>query len=551
MKEMKKEKMLHHNHHLHRYNHWRKGQALEDDEESQTFVVMDCGSFGYYKRTRPTLVSLLLLSLLSCVFVLAPHFFGSSSTFSLSYSPRDESEELSSDLNVKTHPFSLDSNGTIYCDRSGYRSDFCIMKGDVRTHSGSSSVFVYGPRDSNSYMDFVSTIVAEEETEEEEELQHEKVKPYTRKWETSVMDTIDEIDLISRKPSAKKQHECDVNHDVPAVFFSTGGYTGNVYHEFNDGILPLFITSKHFNKKVVFVISEYHNWWVTKYGDVLSQLSDYPPIDFKGDLRTHCFPQAIVGLKIHGDLTVDPSMMEENKTVVDFRNVLDRAYWPRIEGLIQDEEREAQEKLAQSPTQTLSKIKQKVSKDRLFRKPKLLILARTGSRMITNQDMVAEMAEKMGFEVEILKPDRTTELAKIYRALNSSDVMIGVHGAAMTHFLFMKPGSVFIQVVPLGTVWAAETYYGEPSRMLGLEYIGYKIHASESSLYEKYDEDDPVLKNPNSVTKKGWQYTKSIYLDGQNVRLDLTRFRKHLMHAYKYSVTRIRKISSNRHFKSH
>uniref|UniRef100_A0A803P6Y2 Glycosyltransferase 61 catalytic domain-containing protein n=1 Tax=Cannabis sativa TaxID=3483 RepID=A0A803P6Y2_CANSA len=508
MKEMKKEKMLHHNHHLHRYNHWRKGQALEDDEESQTFVVMDCGSFGYYKRTRPTLVSLLLLSLLSCVFVLAPHFFGSYSTFSLSYSPRDESEELSSDLNVKTHPFSLDSNG------------------DVRTHSGSSSVFVYGPRDSNSYMDFVSTIVAEEETDEEEELQHEKVKPYTRKWETSVMDTIDEIDLISRKPSAKKQHECDVNHDVPAVFFSTGGYTGNVYHEFNDGILPLFITSKHFNKKVVFVISEYHNW-------------------------THCFPQAIVGLKIHGDLTVDPSLMEENKTVVDFRNVLDRAYWPRIEGLIQDEEREAQEKLAQSPTQTLSKIKQKVSKDRLFRKPKLLILARTGSRMITNQDMVAEMAEKMGFEVEILKPDRTTELAKIYRALNSSDVMIGVHGAAMTHFLFMKPGSVFIQVVPLGTVWAAETYYGEPSRMLGLEYIGYKIHASESSLYEKYDEDDPVLKNPNSVTKKGWQYTKSIYLDGQNVRLDLTRFRKHLMHAYKYSVTRIRKISSNRHFKSH
>lgn len=80
MKEMKKEKMVHHHHHHH--HRWRKGQAFEEDEESQA-LVMDCGSSGYYKRTRPKLVSLLLLSLLSCVFVLAPHLFGCSSTFSL------------------------------------------------------------------------------------------------------------------------------------------------------------------------------------------------------------------------------------------------------------------------------------------------------------------------------------------------------------------------------------------------------------------------------------------------------------------------------------
>lgn len=412
------------------------------------------------------------------------------------------------------------------------------MKGDVRTHSGS-SVLVYGSGDRKSNTDFDPTIVEEEKALE---LQHEKVKPYTRKWETSVMDTIVDIELISKKASAKKDHHCDVKHDVPAVFFSTGGYTGNVYHEFNDGILPLFITSQHLKKKVVFVISEYHNWWVMKYGDVLSHLSDYPPIDFK-DSRTHCFPEAIVGLRIHGDLSVDPSLMEGNKRIVDFRNILDKAYWPRIKGLIEDEEREAQENLSQSPTsESLSKIKQKVWKSHLL-KPKLLILSRNGSRAITNQDLMAKMAEKLGFQVEILSPDRTTELAKIYRALNSSDVLIGVHGAAMTHFLFMRPGSVFIQVIPLGTVWAAETYYGEPARKLGLEYIGYKILAKESSLYDKYDENDPVLKNPSGVTKKGWQYTKSIYLDGQNVRLDLRRFRKHLVHAYDYSVSRKRKSS--------
>uniref|UniRef100_A0A0A9D0F8 Uncharacterized protein n=1 Tax=Arundo donax TaxID=35708 RepID=A0A0A9D0F8_ARUDO len=120
----------------------------------------------------------------------------------------------------------------------------------------------------------------------------------------------------------------------------------------------------------------------------------------------------------------------------------------------------------------------------------------------------------------------------MYRDLNASDVMVGVHGAAMTHFLFMRPGSVFIQVVPLGTGWAAETYYGEPARRLGLRYMPYKILPSESSLYGQYAKDDPVLTDPDTVNAKGWQVTKKVYLDGQNVRLDMARFRLQLREAY-------------------
>jgi hypothetical protein len=109
--------------------------------------------------------------------------------------------------------------------------------------------------------------------------------------------------------------------------------------------------------------------------------------------------------------------------------------------------------------------------------------------------------------------------------------MVGVHGAAMTHFLFMRPGSVFIQVVPLGTDWAAETYYGEPARRLGLRYMPYKILPSESSLSGQYGKDDPVLTDPDTVNAKGWQVTKQVYL-AQNVRLDMARFRRHLRQAY-------------------
>ncbi|XP_021281977.1 uncharacterized protein LOC110414904 [Herrania umbratica] len=515
--------------HYQRYNQLKKG----GDEEAGTLVFVWTNP-GYYRRRRPKLFSILLLSLLSCSFILAPYFFSSSSALSRLYSFGVQNEGLDGDMTVKAPLCSSISNGTICCDRSHFRSDICFMKGDVRTHSPSSSVFLYSSKNSDGFINYVSSIVDDEEEEEDDELQREKIKPYTRKWETSIMDTIGELDLISKRGNLAAHHTCDVVHNVPAVFFSTGGYTGNVYHEFNDGIVPLYITSQHFNKRVVFVILEYHNWWVMKYGDILSHLSKYPTIDFSGDNTTHCFTEAIVGLRIHDELTVDSSLMNGNKSIVDFRNLLDRAYWPRIRGLIQDEEREAQEKkISLRPTSGSASETGKKVQHQSWR-PKLVILSRDGSRAITNENMLVKTAEEIGFQVQVLRPERTTELAKIYRVLNSSDVMIGVHGAAMTHFLFMKPGSVFIQVIPLGTDWAAETYYGEPARKLHLKYIGYKIKPRESSLFDEYDKDDPVLTNPSSLTKKGWQYTKKIYLEGQTVTLDVIRFRRRLVRAYDY-----------------
>lgn len=409
------------------------------------------------------------------------------------------------------------------------------MKGDVRTHAASSSLILH--RTNGLMIDNVSGL-SDGGDDEAEAIQHEKIRPYTRKWETNVMDTIDELDLIVKRDSGI-HHRCDVHHEVPAVFFSTGGYTGNLYHEFNDGILPLYITSQHLNKKVVFVILEYHNWWITKYGDILSQLSDFPAIDFSGDKRIHCFPEAIIGLRIHDELTVDTSLMEGNKTIGDFHDLLDQAYWPRIRGLIQDEEREAQSNMENlAISQSLVNAAETAKEKRDLDKPKMVIVSRNGSRAITNEDSLVKIAEDIGFIVEVLRPQRTTELAKIYRVLNSSDVMVGVHGAAMTHFLFMKPASVFIQVIPLGTEWAAETYYGEPATKFGLRYIGYKILPKESSLYEDYSKDDPILKDPNSVNQKGWEFTKKIYLDRQTVRLDLRRFGKHLLRAYYHSIAR-------------
>uniref|UniRef100_A0A0D9V1A9 Glycosyltransferase 61 catalytic domain-containing protein n=1 Tax=Leersia perrieri TaxID=77586 RepID=A0A0D9V1A9_9ORYZ len=394
-------------------------------------------------------------------------------------------------------PCSAVANGTICCDRSAMRTDVCVMRGDVRTEASSNSLFL-----------LTDTAARDHE---------QRIRPYTRKWESSVMSTIDELRL--RAVPTATAAGCDVRHDVPAVVFSTGGYTGNVYHEFNDGIIPLYITARHYNRKVVLVMLEYHDWWMTKYGHIVEQLSDHPPIDFANDRRVHCFPEAVVGLRIHDELAIDSARMPTNRTIQDFRRMLDDAYRGRIQTIVDEEDKGRRTKSAQAQLKDDDK-------------PRLVIVSRNGSRAIENEAELVRAAAGAGFRVSVLRPRQDTELAKMYRALNASDVMVGVHGAAMTHFLFMRPGSVFVQVVPLGTDWAAETYYGEPARRLGLRYMPYKIKPAESSLYRQYAKDDPVLTDPDTVNAKGWQVTKKVYLDGQNVRLDLARFRRRLRDAY-------------------
>lgn len=481
--------MVHHQQHHHGSNGHRK-QNSGDLNHLLPLVNPQYSAYNYRKTTLLRLF--LLFSIFS--FVATALFLLPSSPY---YSLLDE-EEL--EAHSQELPCSSMSNNSVCCDRSARRSDVCFVKGQVSTHSPSNTFFLF----SNSTTS------------------EDRIRPYTRKWEENTMSTIDEVRIVTSNRTSR----CDVQHDVPAVVFSTGGYTGNVYHEFNDGIVPLYITSHQFNKKVVFVILEYHDWWISKYENILSQLSDYPPIDFANDKRVHCFKEAIVGLKIHDELTVDAAKMSNNKTIRDFRNMLDEAYKPRIQDIVEEEKKSS---------------KMEVQVQSRTNKPKLVIVSRNGSRGIENEGELVKLAEEIGFNVEVLRPQRTTELAKIYRSLNSSDMMIGVHGAAMTHLLFMRPGSVFIQVVPLGTDWAAESYYGEPATKLGLKYVRYKISPKESSLYREYKKDDLVLTDPESVNARGWEVTKKVYLDGQNVRLDLERFRKRLARAHQYLVGKSRK----------
>ncbi|KAK9276126.1 hypothetical protein L1049_005657 [Liquidambar formosana] len=377
----------------------------------------------------------------------------------------------------------------VTCDRSQHRYDICSITGPTVLEPTISTFFALGPTGPTK-----SPLV-------------ENIRPYPRKWEPLTMNGINELTLTSGPPGPP----CKVQHKAPALVFSAGGYTGNFFHDFNDGFIPLFITVNLIfpDQDFVLVIAKSRGWWLSKYAELLHAFSKHPIVNLDNDTSTHCFPSANLGLISHGFMTIDPNLIPNSRTFAHFRGFLEKAYGQNYPVMV----------IHQTP-----KIR-----------PRLILASRSGhgGRVILNQDEAKHAAEEEGFEVIVFEPTPSTPLRKAYALINSSHAMIGVHGAALTHSLFLRPGSFFMQVVPIGNEWVADVCFGKPARDLGLEYIEYKIGVEESSLAEKYGKDDVLLKDPVGLQRKGW--SKEImdkYLKEQNVKLDLVRFRGYLKKAY-------------------
>ncbi|XP_078442654.1 xylan glycosyltransferase MUCI21-like [Wolffia australiana] len=384
-------------------------------------------------------------------------------------------------LAPRVFPCAVMKKNSFCCDRGSHVSDVCVLRGNVRTRPSSAAIFLYnngGPTNNSSPKNRPS-------------MRLEKIRPYPRNWDRGLMSTVDELAITVRGRSNGGGHNCDIVHRVPAVVFSVGGgEEDDLDREFSDGLIPLYITSRHYHRRVVFLIVNYRAAWRAKYDHVLSRLSAYPPIDFFGDNRTHCFPEVTVGLHSHGDLLVDQTQtISANQSINDFRRLLDEAYRPRIRFF---EGRAKGASVADSA-------------------PKLVIIFGGGSAAVENKAKLVGLCKEMGFQVLKLRLDRTTELAKIYWALNSTDAVLSAEGSALAHLLFMRPGSVFINVMTQGTKKTMETQYEELAKEIGVVYKSYKLEISEMLVSEE-------------KTKK--------------VKLDLNRLLGRLTRTYQYIVAR-------------
>ncbi|PAN31684.1 hypothetical protein PAHAL_5G437000 [Panicum hallii] len=393
-------------------------------------------------------------------------------------------------------PCSSLTSHSICCDRSDYHSDVCFMAGDVRTDAASLSLLLFPPA---APAGGAAAVAVEE-----------RIRPYTRKWDGYITKTIHEVRLRAARPEEAAAHRCDVRHDAPVIVMTAGGYSHNLFHVFNDGFLPLWLTVQHLRRRVVLAVLAYSPRWAGTYGEIISGLSGYHVVDLLRDRRTHCFPGAIVGTRYHDYLAVNSTRLRDSKTIVDFHRFLADAY-----------DEQPKDSSGSQPAATPPG------------RPRLGIVSRRGRRVIENQSAVARLAASVGFDVDIMETATGAPLSAVYASVSSYDALVGVHGADLTTLLFLRPGrAALAQIAPLGIALLSRNLFGVPASRMGLRYEQYDVSAAESSLSRRYPPGHVVVADPARARReqggKEWELVEHVYLRGQNVSLDLDRFRETL-----------------------
>lgn len=379
------------------------------------------------------------------------------------------------------------------CYKEQPRTEFCEIKTQVKIDGKSSSVFFISSSQTDRYMSA------------EGNNSFSTVRPYARKEDEAAMSQVRKWSvLLKPEKGGLETPRCARYHSVPAVLFSIGGYVGNNFHEFTDVVIPLYITSRQYNREVQFLVTDNRPYFITKFRKLLKGLSNYDVIDIDKEEQIHCFPSATIGLKRHPkEMTIDP--VKHSYSMRDFKEFLRESY-------------------------SLKRVNAIRIGDKGHRKrPRLMILSRRRTRAFTNIGEIRRMARSLGYKVLVAEAD--SNLARISEIVNSCDVLIGVHGAGLTNIVFLPENAVFIQILPLGGFeWLANTDFGEPSKDMNLNYLEYKISKEESTLINQYPLDHAVFTDPYSIGKD-WNSFKSIFLEKQNVKLDVDRFKPTLVKA--------------------
>ncbi|KAI4992491.1 hypothetical protein ZWY2020_051908 [Hordeum vulgare] len=379
------------------------------------------------------------------------------------------------------------------CDLSDPRYDICDISGDARAIGMNRTVLYVPPVD-----------------ERGADGPEWAIKDQSRKYLEDIMEV--KVKTLSAAQSLVAP-ECTSRHDVPAIVFAMNGIIGNPWHDLSDVLIPLFITARAYDGEVQFLVTELQPWFVEKYRLILTNLSRYDIVDFNKDSGVRCYPHIVVGLHSHGDLDIDPARTPRNYTLLDFRLYIRDIFSLPSKG-IGIPYKEANKKNSTDDNTTVTEKQ----------KPRLLLINRGMSRKFVNLPEITAAVQAAGFEVLVVEPHRDMSLEEFARMLDSSDVLMGVHGAALTNFFFLRTNAVVLQVVGLGLEREAMHYYGAQAMKVMLQHVEYFIAAEESTLYDKYGKDHPAVRDPDSIHKQGWQGAKQYFWAEQDIRLNVTRF---------------------------
>ncbi|TVU22205.1 hypothetical protein EJB05_31887 [Eragrostis curvula] len=384
------------------------------------------------------------------------------------------------------------------CDLSGARADVCDFAGYIRLDANASTFVVVVDEDLPAGRANGTTTTAY------------KVKPYPRKGDVTAMGRVTEITVrATSNAEAEAAPRCTVTHDAPAVVFSIGGYAGNIFHDFTDVIVPLFGAARRYHDDVQLVVTDANPRWLARYGALLQGLSRHAPLDLAKAAaagEVHCFARAMVTLRAYRELLIEaPEPASYNELVMpEFTRFLRRAL-----SLPRD-----------APTRP----------GNATIKPRLLIISRRGTRRLLNADAVARAAESVGFDAVVRELDVSDDITQVGQLINSFDAMVGVHGAGLTNMVFLPGGATVVQIVPWGGLrWIARLDFGDPAEAMGFRYVQYEVAVEESTLKDKYPRDHEVFTNPTALHKKGFGFMRRTFLNGQDIVVDVERFRPVLL----------------------
>uniref|UniRef100_A0A0E0JZ98 Glycosyltransferase 61 catalytic domain-containing protein n=1 Tax=Oryza punctata TaxID=4537 RepID=A0A0E0JZ98_ORYPU len=414
---------------------------------------------------------------------------GSDSLGKESHPQNQEGEGVTAESGAAPYTKCTAQSDTKICDLSNPRFDICELCGDART-IGQSSTVVYVPQNRASNGEDWSI-----------RAQSRKHLPWIKKV------------TIKSVNSSEPEPRCTSKHHIPAIVFALGGLTANVWHDFSDVLVPLFLTARQFNGDIQLIITNNQPWFIKKYSAIFSRLTRHEIIDFDADDQVRCYPHVIVGLRSHQDLGIDPSSSPQNYTMVDFRLFVREAY-----GL---------------PAAEVD-IPYKADKDDPDKKPRIMLIDRGKSRRFVNAAHVVQGLDWFGFEVVKADPKIDSNLDEFVRLVDSCDAIMGVHGAGLTNMVFLRSGGVVVHIVPYGIEFMADGFYGAPARDMGLRHVQYSISPEESTLLEKYGWNHTVINDPETIRKGGWEKVAEFYMSKQDIVLNMTRFGPSLLNAIEF-----------------
>ncbi|KAJ1259437.1 hypothetical protein BS78_10G155200 [Paspalum vaginatum] len=366
------------------------------------------------------------------------------------------------------------------CDLSDQRYDGCEMWGDARTANGTDKSRVY-------FIPPPSQVATAEAA-------NWSIRSQSRK----IVGVREVLVMSLNLSNLHEAPNCTVHRDVPAVVFAAGGLSFNFWHAFSDVLVPLFTTARAFGGQVELVATDAPVWFVSKYRRVLRALSRYDVVMLDTDAEVRCYPHLIVGLRGHRDLDIDPARAPNHYDMFAFRAFVREAY------------------ALPAPAAALP-VKSG------GRKPRLMIILRGRTRRFVNADAVVGAIKRAGFDVVRMEPSLEADMDAVSREVDACDVLLGAHGAGLTNMVFLRTGAVVVQVIPWGNMEPhSEWFFGAPAAHMGVRHISYSIAAEESTLYDKYGKDSPVITDPGIFYKNG--SNARYYWWEQNIRLNTTRF---------------------------